>query len=160
MGIGIVHHGVLMYTSTIEVAGNQLSQDMRAILGNLEESELTKIKNTKGLMMTPENEAVAKILQKHVDSVVDELSIRMRYWHTRDIDREAREIQKVIVCGGSANLYGFPEYLTEKLEVETERAQVWVNALSFEEEVPDITRRYSYGYATAIGLALRNFYTL
>lgn len=157
MGIGIVHHGVLMYTSTIEVAGSQLSQDMRQILGNLEESELTKIKNTKGLMMTKENAEIAKILEKHVDVVAEELNIRMRYWHTRDIDRDAREIKKVIVCGGSANLYGFPEYLTEKLEVETERAHVWSNALSFEEAVPDIPRRYSYGYATAIGLALRNF---
>lgn len=157
MGIGIVHHGVLMYTSTIEVAGSQMSQDMRGVLGNLEESELTKIKNTRGLMMTKENEEVAKILQKHADAIVEELSVRMRYWHTRDIDRDAREIKKVIVCGGSANLYGLPEYLTEKLEVETERAQVWTNALSFDEEIPEITRRYSYGYATAIGLALRNF---
>jgi type IV pilus assembly protein PilM len=157
MGIGIVHHGVLMYTSTIEVAGNQLSEDMRGILGNVEESELTKIKNTKGLMMTKENEEIAKILRKHADIIVDELSVRMRYWHTRDIDRDAREIKKVIVCGGSANLHGLTEYLTEKLEVETERAQVWTNALSFAEAVPEIGRRYSYGYATAIGLALRNF---
>ena len=157
MGVGIVHHGTLMYTSTIEIAGTQMSADMRGILGDLAEDELTKIKNTKGLIRTKGNEAIADILAKYADAIVDELSIRMHYWHTRDIDREAREIEKVIVCGGSANLLGLPEYLTDKLSVETERAQVWVNALSLEEEVPPITRRYSYGYATAIGLALRNF---
>lgn len=157
MGVGIVHRGALMYTSTIEIAGNQLSADMRTVLGDVAESELTKIKNTKGLIRTKGNEAIADILMKYADSIVEELSIRMHYWHTRDIDREEREIEKVIVCGGSANLLGLPEYLSEKLEVGSERALVWGNAFSLEEEIPPITRRYSYGYATAIGLALRNF---
>lgn len=157
MGVGIVHHGVLMYTSTIEVAGSQMSQDMRAILGDLSESELTEIKNTKGLIHTKENEAIATALEKHASVIVDEVSIRMHYWHTRDIDREEREIKKIIVCGGSANLLGFTEFLSNKLEVAVERAQVWENAFPFDERIPPITRRYSYGYATAIGLALRNF---
>ncbi len=157
MGVGIVHKGTLMYTSTIEVAGSQMSQDMRAILGDVSEAELTTIKNTRGLLHTKDHDAVATVLEKHALAIVDELSIRMHYWHTRDIDREAREIKKIIVCGGSANLLGFPEFLSEKLEVQTERAQVWANAFSLEEYTPPITRRYSYGYATAIGLALRNF---
>jgi Tfp pilus assembly PilM family ATPase len=157
MGVGIVHHGILMYTSTIEIAGTQLSEDMRKVLGNLPEAEITTVKNTKGLAHTKENEAVAAILQKYADSITDELSIRMHYWHTRDIDRAAREIKKVIICGGSVNLRGLPEYLTEKLEVPVERAQVWSNAFSLERNIPPIDRRHSYGYATAIGLALKNF---
>lgn len=160
MGVGIVHRGALMYTSTLEVAGTQLSADMRTILGNLSEPELTTIKNTRGLMRTKENELIAEVLERHANTIVDELSVRMHYWHTRDIDREAREIKKVILCGGSANLLGLPEYLTSKLEVPVERAQVWVNAFSIDTQVPPITRKYSYGYATAIGLALRNFMSL
>lgn len=157
MGIGIVHHGMLMYTSTIEIAGSQMSQDMRAVLGDLAESELTNIKNTKGLIQTKDNEAVANILLKVAASISDELGIRIHYWHSRGIDREAREIKKVILCGGSANLFGLPEFLAEKLGIHTERAHVWVNAFSLEKEIPPITRKYSYGYATAIGLALKNF---
>ena len=157
MGIGIVHRGILMYTSTLEFAGSQMSQDMRAILGNLAESELTTIKNTRGLVHTKENDPIAHLLEKYANDIADELSIRMHYWHTRDIDREAREIKKVIVCGGSANLFGLPEFLAEKLNVACERAQVWINAFPLETHIPPITRRYSYGYATAIGLALRNF---
>ncbi len=157
MGVGIVHRGALMYASTIDVAGSQMSADMREVLGNLAESELTNIKNTRGLLHTKENDAIATILEKYADMIVDELSIRMHYWNTRDIDREAREIKKLIVCGGSANLLGLPEYLAEKLEVPAERAQVWGNAFPLDTHIPPVTRRYSYGYATAIGLALRNF---
>jgi Tfp pilus assembly PilM family ATPase len=157
MGVGIVHRGVLVYTSTIELAGDEMSRDMRAILGDVAESELTKIKNTRGLIRTKENEKIAAVLEKYAQQMVEELSIRIQYWNTRDIDRVAREIRRVIICGGSANLLGLPEYLTDALKIPTERAQVWVNAFSLEEQVPPITRRYSYGYATAIGLALNNF---
>jgi type IV pilus assembly protein PilM len=157
MGVGIVHEGTLMYTSTIEIAGDQMSADMRGVLGNLPEAELTKIKNTKGVSHTKDNEKIADILEKYATSIADELGIRIHYWNTRGIDRDAREIKKVIICGGSANLFGLPEFLNEKLEIPTERAQVWGNAFPLEEQVPPITRRYSYGYATAIGLALKGF---
>jgi type IV pilus assembly protein PilM len=157
MGVGIVHNGILMYTSTIEIAGTQLSQDMRTILGNVAESELTKIKNTKGLIRTKGNEAIADILIPYAENIADELGIRIHYWDSRGIDREARAIQKVIICGGSANLLGLPEFLSEKLGIQTERARVWENAFSLERNIPSITRRYSYGYATAIGLALKSF---
>jgi type IV pilus assembly protein PilM len=157
MGVGIVHRGVLVYTSTIELAGEEMSRDMRAIVGDLAESEITKIKNTRGLTHTRENEKVAQVIEKYARHMVDELSIRIQYWDTRDIDRAARDIKRVIICGGSANLLGLPEYLTDALKIPTERAHVWGNALSLEESVPPITRRYSYGYATAIGLALHNF---
>ncbi|MCF7815884.1 MAG: pilus assembly protein PilM [Candidatus Pacebacteria bacterium] len=157
MGVGIVHRGMLMYASTLETSGSQMSQDMRSVLGDIDESEITIIKNTKGLSKTKDNEAVAALLMKTAEAIADELGIRIHYWHTRGIEPEARAIKKIILCGGSANLYGLPEYLSDVLGIPTERAQVWGNAFSLEEYVPPITQKYSYGYATAIGLALRNF---
>lgn len=156
MGVGIVHRGMLMYTSTIEIAGSQLSQDMRAVLGDVAESELTTIKNTKGLVRTKDNEKMADIFEKYVEAIAEEIGVRIHYWHSRGIDASEREIKKIILCGGSANLFGLPEFLSEKLNISTERAHVWGNAFSFDVQIPPISRRYSYGYATAIGLALRN----
>jgi type IV pilus assembly protein PilM len=157
MGIGIVYNNNLMYTSTIELSGAQMSTDMREVLGDVAESELTNIKNTKGLTHTLENEPVAKVLEKYANSVSDDLSIRMHYWDSRGIDPEERKIKKVFICGGSSNLLGLPEFLTMKLKTPAERAQVWTNVMELEEKIPPITRRYSYGYATAIGLALKGF---
>lgn len=156
-GVGIVHKGALMYTSTIDVCGLEMSAALRKELGDLPESELTIIKNTKGLRNMPGNEKVYEVLQKSIATLVEELSIRIQYWNTRDIDREGRELSKIILCGGSSNLLGLPEQLTQALGVDTERAQVWQNAFSLETYIPPITERYSYGYATAIGLALTDF---
>ncbi len=157
MGVGIVYHGTLMYTSTIEIAGFQMSQDMRQVLGDVSESEITQIKNTRGLSDAKDNAALAKVLRKYADAIADELAIRIHYWHTRGADRDERLIKKVIMCGGSVNLFGLPEFLSAKLEIPTERAQVWGNAFSLDSYVPEIARRHSYGYATAVGLALKGF---
>jgi type IV pilus assembly protein PilM len=157
MGVGIVYNGSLMYTSTIDIAGLQLSAAMRHVLGDKTEAELTEIKNTKGIIRTKDNEAVADALREIMKLMIDELSVRMHYWHTRKIDRGEREIKRIVLCGGTSNLWGLPEYLSDALQIPTVRAEVWQNAFSFETFVPPITRKYSYGYATAIGLALRGF---
>jgi type IV pilus assembly protein PilM len=154
MGIGIVYNDTLMYTSTIEISGEKLSADMRKVIGDVAESELTKMKNTRGLMHTAENEKIAEVLEEHAGVMAEELAIRMRYWHSRGVDSDSRQIQKVLICGGSSNLLGLPEFLSRKLDTSVERAQVWTNVLDIETNVPPIMRRYSYGYATAIGLAL------
>lgn len=156
-GVGIVHRGILMYTSTIDIGGAELSAAMRAKLGDLEESELTNIKNTQGLIEGIGDSSVHDVIVESMSTIVEEIGTRIQYWNTKDIAHEDRQIQSIILCGGSVNMKGLPSYLTQKLGVEATRANVWRNAFSIEERIPEISRRYSFGYATAIGLALAPF---
>lgn len=154
-GIGIAHRGVLLYTSTIDIGGNQLSQSLRKVVGEeVAESELTKLKNTEGLVRGAESSVVRDALISTISVIRDELETRMEYWHMRNGSDEDRRISSVVLCGGSSNLRGLPTYLTETLEVPSRRGNVWENTFSLSDTVPPIDRRHSYGYATAIGLAL------
>ena len=153
-GVGIVHKGILMYTSTIDIGGKELSTALRRQLGDKEESELTEIKNTQGLVRGAADAEVYEALVTTMSAIKDEISLRIQYWDNKRQDDKDRFIQNVILCGGSANLKGLPGYLTETLGIETKRADVWQNAFSLSKTIPPIGRRYSYGYATAIGLAL------
>lgn len=156
-GVGIVYNGVLLYTSTIDIGGEQLSQVLRKTLGeSLAESELTNIKNTQGLLRGVESSDVSDSLISTVSVIKDDLATRMQYWHMRNGNNSSRRINSVILCGGSANLKGFPEYLTETLGVPAFRGNVWENAFSLDGTIPPIDLRHSYGYAVAIGLALKN----
>lgn len=157
-GVGIVKHGVLLYTSTIDIGGGQLSQALRREMGeDLAEDEITNIKNTYGLVGSVNDTKVYDALIPVVSVIKDEIAMRMQYWHTKDGNRaSARRIKKIIVGGGSVNLRGLPEYLTEVLGVQCVRGNVWENAFSTRIFVPPIDKRYSYGYATAIGLAIKN----
>lgn len=155
-GIGIVYRGSLMYTSTIDIGGNELSNVLRRQLGDCSESELTAVKNTKGLIKEVDNTQIHEALLSTVSVIKDELATRIQYWHTRDYKRAERRIQSVILCGGSANLKGLPEYLSETLGIRAVRANVWSNAFDLDHTIPPIERRFSFGYATAIGLALKH----
>ena len=155
--IGIVYKNTLIYTSTIDIGGDQLSAALRKQLGDdTSEKELTFLKNTEGLVRGVQSSAVHDALMTTISVVKDELVTRMQYWHLRTGSDEKRRIQKIILCGGSANLKGLPAYLTETVGVTTERANVWGNTFSFDEVVPPIDRRHSLGYATAVGLALQS----
>jgi len=156
-GIGIVYQGVLMYTSTIDIGGAELSTALRRQLGNIEESELTKIKNTQGLVRGVNDTDVYDALLPTMSAIIDEVRTRSQYWNMRDMTEENRQIQSVILCGGSINMKGLPEYFSEMLGVTATRADVWQNAFPDFDTVPEIGRRYSYGYATAVGLALTSF---
>lgn len=156
MGIGIVHQGVLMYTSTIDIGGANLSKALRKVLGDKDESELTEIKNTQGLVPGVESATVTEALLPTMNTIADELRTRIQYWHNRRSE-ENHQIEAIVLCGGSVNMKGLPGFFTEVLGVEARRADVWQNAFSLDEHVPPIGKRYSYGYATAVGLALAQF---
>lgn len=159
-GIGIVHRGVLMYTSTIDIGGKELSTALRRQLGDLPEKELTEIKNTQGLVRGVDDSSAYEALVSTMSAIKDEVAVRIQYWDNRDMSDKDRFIQSVILCGGSSNLKGLQEYLTETLGINTKRALVWQNAFNIEDFVPPIGLRYSYGYATAIGLALASYIKL
>ncbi len=156
-GIGIVYKGILLYTSTIDIGGDQLSQALRKVLGQeTAESELTKHKNLHGLVRGVESSQIYDSLISTISVIKDELATRMQYWHIRNGNSEERRITSVMMCGGSANLKGLPAYLTESLGIPCVRGNVWENTFSLESVVPPIDRNHSLGYATAIGLALKN----
>lgn len=156
MGVGIVHKGVLMYTSTIDIGGAELSKALRTALGDKEESELTEIKNTQGLVPGVDNAKVVSALLPTMNTIIYELKTRIQYWNNSHTE-ESRQIEAIVLCGGSVNMKGLPGFFTEVLGVEARRADVWQNAFSIDEHVPPIGKRYSYGYATAVGLALEQF---
>ncbi len=153
-GVGIMLGDSLLYTSTIDFGGNQLSEVLRKVHGDISEGELTIIKNTQGLIKGVHDTRSYDALISTVSVIKDELAARISYWHDGDYKPEQRRIASITLCGGSANLKGLPEYFTETLGLPTARANVWQNAFSINDQIPPIPLRYSYGYATAIGLAL------
>jgi len=153
-GVGIVHRGSLMYTSTIDIGGKELSAALRAELGDMPESELTTLKNTIGLLPSIEQPLVSRILQTEMQSIITELKMRIQYWNSHTSALPEHAIRSVVLCGGSSNLKGLPGFIANQTGIEANRSAVWSNAFSLDDQLPPIDIRHSYGYATAIGLAL------
>jgi type IV pilus assembly protein PilM len=154
-GIGIVYKGILLYASTIDIGGDLLSQALRKVLGaDVAEADLTELKNNQGLVRNLDSSEVSDALISTISVIKDEIVTRMQYWHMRNNNSEKRRISSIQLSGGSSNLKGLPAYLTETLRVPSLRTNVWENTFDLSSTVPPIGKRKSYGYATAIGLAL------
>lgn len=87
--------------------------------------------------------------------VIDEIEKIVLYWQNV-AEKEGRggEIDEILLCGRSAIKSGVLEFFTKKLKKPVKIANVWVNAFSLNDYIPEISSEDSLDYAAAIGLAL------
>lgn len=157
-GVAIVHRSMLVFTSTIEVRGRELT---KAIVEKLKVDAKTaeKFKNEKGLIRGGDNAELSSFIVSIATSLKEEIERHLSYWQSRQRSDEKHygDVESIILCGGNANLAGLPEYLSESLRLPVTRGNVWRNVLSFDDAVPEIDQAHSLSFATAVGLALRDF---
>lgn len=78
------------------------------------------------------------------------------YWQAQS-DRKnekPRPITHILLVGERGAEPGLAEFLTQTFEVQASVADVWQNAFSLRDYIPEISKKDSLVYATAIGLAL------
>ncbi|NDF13372.1 MAG: hypothetical protein EB060_11240 [Proteobacteria bacterium] len=99
------------------------------------------------------------VLPQNAAATPDEMNRIVTYWQTHKDKNGAvgKPIQKIYLCGSGAHLCGFDEYISTTMKIETEVGNVWQNAFTFEDSIPQITRPDSLSYASAIGSALASF---
>ena len=68
-----------------------------------------------------------------------------------------RRVTRVLLTGGQATLPGLVQYLAGGLGLAVELGDVWTNILDARRVLPPIKFNDSFKYATALGLALRDF---
>ncbi|MDQ1284394.1 MAG: hypothetical protein QG620_742, partial [Patescibacteria group bacterium] len=71
----------------------------------------------------------------------------------KNISKETKDIQKIIMCGGGSNLKGMASYLTTRLSREVVVGDPWIN-FNLGNNLPPISKEDSVRYSTAVGLAL------
>ncbi len=78
------------------------------------------------------------------------------YWQARADQRNEKvnPITHIILVGERSLEVGVAEFLAQTFEVQSVIADVWQNAFSLRDYIPEISKKDSLSYATAIGLAL------
>lgn len=154
--LAISKNGKVRFSSTIKIGGRDLEN---AIVKNLqvgtEKAEIYK--KECGLAKTKENEKIFNALMPIISAIKDEARKYIVFWNSQTDGDALFGISKIMVCGGDSNLTGFSEYLAAELKIPVETANPWVNIFSFNDHIPEIELKESLIYATAIGLALRQY---
>jgi type IV pilus assembly protein PilM len=157
-GIAVVSSGAVFFTSTVDIGGATLTGMIEREF-KIKHQEAEDMKQAQGLRRNSENRELFSVLLNGVSILRDEINKHYVYWHThKDEAGEARPpIEKIILCGGDANLIGLLDYLSASMKVKVELADAWSNIPSYENELPPIPLSNSMSYITAIGLALGDF---
>lgn len=157
-GLFIVSRGIPVFTSTIDFGGDLFSQMIQKSLNiSFEEAENIKIKY--GLQRNLQDKDILPVLLNSASILKDEIQKNFVYWHTHEDEEGTKNppIKKILLCGGNSSIIGLVDYFTISLKVEVEIANVWINICKTKEKIPIIPSKKALSFATAIGLALRDF---
>ena len=152
--ISIVSHGLVQFTSTLYVGGDDLVEAIEKYQ-NLSKKEAIKVKKDKGFKRTGDNDGIFYAMINTIAVLKDEINKYLMYWHSHDDNEIRNKIKKIILCGESGSLRGLDDYLSLSLGLPVEKASVWKNVFSLDDFIPEIDFFTSLEYAAAIGLAIR-----
>ncbi len=156
----IVAGNSIRFTSSIPVSSQQLTQAIAENLGLFFE-KAEELKTTYGLKVQPEeNYDIRKIMEPILNELILQVKRYIAFYQGhagRDYSSaEGGAIEKIVLCGGGANLKGLPEFLFAGLQIRVEIGDPLVN-LSVSKNVRWrlIPQQKVLSFSTAIGLALR-----
>jgi type IV pilus assembly protein PilM len=144
----------LRFTSSISVSSQKFT-DLIAKNLKIDLNEAEKIKIKSGL-----NKENLEILSPILKNLIKEIKICLFYYHTHihheHLPLDSKEIEKIYLCGGGANLKGLTNFLSQELKTPVELGNPWINILPEPlKEIPELSYEKSLAFTTALGLALR-----
>ena len=146
-------------SSTIKLGGETLETAISKSL-NVSAEESSHLKQRADLLKGKgDDENIFSAILPATSAIRGEAQRHLIYWKTHIGERDIahKEVEKIILCGGDANLKGLPQYFSSELHLPVELGNPWINIASFEDYIPEIEFNDALTYSTAIGLALRSF---
>lgn len=155
--LAIVSHRVPRFATTLDVGGHALTLAVQKHFGVTEE-EAKRVKAEHGLVSTEADQGYIEAMLSTVSVIREEIVRRLDYWQSRSAAGGGHEpVTRAILAGGNATVRGLPEYLETALKIPVELGDVFVNLAPRESWLPPLDYLESLAYATAIGLALREY---
>jgi len=161
----------LRFSSILPISGRQFSQAIsQALKIDFEKSEEIKVKYglakqyhlkiKNGTELEIEPGKIFEILLPYLNDLVSQIKKYVDYYRTHitheHLPPNGKSLEKILLCGGGANLKGITEFLASELKIPVELANPWTNILETPiKEIPQLTFEESLSFATALGLALR-----
>jgi len=144
--ISIAENGTLRTSQSLDIGGNLFTEQISKAL-SIPYEEAKQYKNKKGIRSSSQ---IRDVLLPLFDTVLTEIK-RLGEEYKR---RSGKEIEQVILGGGSASLPGFVEYFAEQLGKKTEIIHPFQN-IFYPPVLEHTVKKLGPSYAIAIGAALR-----
>lgn len=148
----------IQFTYSIPTSSEQLTAAIsKALDVNFEKAEKIKMGYD---LINPKADARSNKITQAVTPILADLATQIKKYINFYQDHAAHEhlaydkkIEKIILCGGGANLKGLPEFFSENLSIPVELGDFWVNFSS--KKINHAINSDPLSFVTALGLALR-----
>ncbi len=155
--LGIISNRIPRFATTLDVGGHALTLAVQKHFGVTEE-EAKRVKAEHGLVGGEGDQGYIEAMLSTVSVIREEIVRRLDYWQTRSAAGTVHEpVTRAVLVGGNATVRGLPEYLETALKIPVELGDVFANLASRDVWLPPLDYLESLAYATAIGLALREY---
>jgi len=139
------------FTSNIPLSSQSITDAISKGMGiSIEEAE--KVKESAGIGSFAEQDPLFRAVQPVLDSLIAEIENSMDFYLTSL--KYSSSIDKIVICGGGANIKGLIPYLSNKLGREVESGDPLINFFQKKASAVVAQKELSH-YSTTIGLALR-----
>ncbi|MDP3685772.1 MAG: type IV pilus assembly protein PilM [bacterium] len=151
--ISVVEREMVHTTVTLPIAGDVFTERAaQALQLSLDEAEMRKRQEG---MTTPDS-TLREALAEALVPIIQEIQRTLQYHETHT----GRAVRELYLAGGSAQLPGIVEYLTQKVGLNVQVGDPWATrAIRFPDAVPEPSRSRMTeargALATVVGLALR-----
>lgn len=144
--ISVAENGVLKTTHSFEVSGNGLTRTLSKSL-NIGYNEAEELKRKVGLEI--EEIQIKNILTEMIDLLVSEIEkISRDFYQTK-----GRELEKIILAGGSSLMPGLVDYCAKALKKPVEIANPF-SEMIYPPNLNETIKEIGPGYAISVGMAL------
>lgn len=145
--VNIIENGILKKSHSFDISGGELTQ-LIAKSQNLDSAAAEDLKRQVGLVEDVKN--IKKILLPLIDYIVAETEKIIKSFY----QQESKEITKIILAGGSAQMPGLKEYFAVTFKKETEIANPFAD-IFYPPILEGSLKKMGSSYAIATGMALR-----
>lgn len=161
--VNIVSRGEFALTRNIPIAGNSFTNAIKSLSGSsFDEAELIKHNMTKNnplddLSVVEADNRSWKVVQPLLDELIREIRRSIHYYQSQFPEGSAEEmVSQVVLTGGSARTNGMDRYISSKLSISTEIADVFKqSAISIGRVPADFAKEHGPVLAVGAGLALK-----
>ncbi len=144
--VSIVEKEILRLSHSFDVSSQSLTRSLSKELSvDLKEAE--ELKTKYGL--DPKRKDIAQILLSQIDSLVFEIEKICRNYY----QKEGRNVNHVIIAGGTATLFGLRDYLESKMKKKIILADPF-SSISFPASLKERLKELGPSFAVAVGVAL------
>jgi type IV pilus assembly protein PilM len=145
------------FATTLDIGGHALTLAVQKHFA-VTEDEARRIKREQGIVAGPESAEYQAAMLSTVSAMRDEIMRRLEYWQSHATAGSGRSpITHVILAGGNASVRGLAEHFESSIGLPVALGDVFANFAPREHWLPPLPYEESLGYATAIGLALRDY---